>query len=366
MADYIGAIDQGTTSTRFIVFDRDGQHRRRRPARARADHPAGRAGSSTTRARSGAHPRGDRRRAGQLPASRPATSRRSASPTSARRPCVWDRETRRAGPQRDRLAGHAHRRARARAGGDGRTGCARSPACRSRPTSPGPKITLDPRQRRRRARARRGGRARLRHDRHLGALEPHRRPDGGVHVTDVTNASRTLLMDLRDARLARAEPRPDGHPARDAAGDPLLQRGLRRGAPAPRSAATPVAGILGDQQAALFGQTCFDAGRRPRTPTAPAASCSSTPARRSCARDELLTTRRLQARRRPRRPTSLEGSIAVTGALVQWLRDRLGDHRPAPRGRGAGARPSTTTAASTSCPPSPACSPRTGATTRAA
>ena len=85
-------------------------------------------------------------------------------------------------------------------------------------------------------------------------------PDGGRHVTDVTNASRTMLMDLRtcqwdDRLLAALDIPPQMLP-----GDPRQRRGLRhlRGACCP---ASPVAGALGDQQAALVGQTCFAPGR---------------------------------------------------------------------------------------------------------
>ena len=85
-------------------------------------------------------------------------------------------------------------------------------------------------------------------------------PDGGVHVTDVTNASRTMLMDVRtlqwDQRLLDAL----DDPGRDAARDPPQR--ARSTAPAPRCCpGVPIGGALGDQQAALFGQTCFDAGR---------------------------------------------------------------------------------------------------------
>ena len=93
----------------------------------------------------------------------------------------------------------------------------------------------------------------------------------------------------RDARLARAEPRADGHPALDAAGDPLLQRALRRGvghrdrrAPDRRHPRRPAGG-------AVRADVLRAAATR-RTPTAPARSCSSTPARRSCAPDKLLTS----------------------------------------------------------------------------
>ena len=81
----------------------------------------------------------------------------------------------------------------------------------------------------------------------------------GRHLTDVTNASRTMLMNLADARVGRRAARRDGRAARDAARDPPLDRRstARRAGGWP---GCPVAAALGDQQAALFGQTCFDRG----------------------------------------------------------------------------------------------------------
>jgi glycerol kinase len=95
---------------------------------------------------------------------------------------------------------------------------------------------------------------------------------GGIHVTDVTNASRTLLMDLEtlagptscsrcSASRGRCCPRSCRH------------RGRRRGREPPAARGIPIAGILGDQQAATFGQAAFERGSR-RTRTAPATSCS--------------------------------------------------------------------------------------------
>ena len=120
--------------------------------------------------------------------------------------------------------------------------------------------------------AREAGDAAVRHDRQLARLEPHRRRAGGLHITDVTNASRTQLMDLAtldwdDEMLdAFAIPRavlPRIASSSEVYGEVATRR-ARRG--------VPIAGILGDQQAALVGQTCFRRAR-PRTPTAPAASC---------------------------------------------------------------------------------------------
>ena len=110
-------------------------------------------------------------------------------------------------------------------------------------------------------------------------------PRGGVHVTDVTNASRTMLMDLETLdwddellsffdipRQMLPEIEPSSYPSRTAS--PATT--------GPSAGEVPVTGILGDQQAAMVGQVCL-APARPRTPMAPAISCCSTPARRSCA-----------------------------------------------------------------------------------
>lgn len=111
-------------------------------------------------------------------------------------------------------------------------------------------------------------------------------PRGGVHVTDVTNASRTMLMDLETLdwddellsffgipRQMLPEIKPSSCPD---------CHGVTRD-DGPLRGEVPITGILGDQQAAMVGQVCLSAGR-PRTPTAQAISFCSTPARRSSAR----------------------------------------------------------------------------------
>ena len=89
-------------------------------------------------------------------------------------------------------------------------------------------------------------------------------PDGGVHATDVTNASRTMLMDLETLDWHEPSLELMGIPRVDAAGDPVLERAYGE-AKGTALGGVPVAGILGDQQAALFGQTCFDAGEAKNT-----------------------------------------------------------------------------------------------------
>jgi len=150
-------------------------------------------------------------------------------------------------------------------------------------------------------------------------------PDGGAHVTDVTNASRTMLMDLRrlewDDELleALAIPRrmlPQIRPS----SDPALYGTTR--ADGPLGAAVPVCGDLGDQQAALFGQACYEPGEAKNTYGTGCFMLLNTGPEPVPSSSGLLTT---VAYGLPQGTTyALEGSIAITGAAVQWLRDNLG------------------------------------------
>jgi glycerol kinase len=147
-------------------------------------------------------------------------------------------------------------------------------------------------------------------------------PRGGVHATDVTNASRTLLMDLETL---------DWHePSLELMGIPRamlpeirssseLYGQTRAGA----LAGTPVAGIVGDQQAALLGQACFERGEAKNTYGTGSFLLVNTGEQPVRSR-ALLTS--VAAKLGAGAPASyvLEGSIAVTGAAVQWLRDQLG------------------------------------------
>jgi glycerol kinase len=144
---------------------------------------------------------------------------------------------------------------------------------------------------------------------------------GGVHATDVTNASRTMLMDLSTLDWHEESLRLMGIPR-------ALLPEIRSSAEVYGEAAVsalrsrPVAGMVGDQQAALFGQTCFARGEAKNTYGTGSFLLVNTGERieRSPA---LLTS--VAARVGDARPSYvLEGSIAVTGAAVQWLRDQLG------------------------------------------
>ena len=141
---------------------------------------------------------------------------------------VWDRHTGRPVAQRDHLAGHPHRRVRRGAQAGPAPRCsARSAASSRRQLLRRPAAALAARPRARAARARRGRRRAVRHDGDLADLEPDRRPDGGVHVTDVTNASRTMLMDLRHLPVGRPPGAALDIPPADASRDPRQRRGLR-------------------------------------------------------------------------------------------------------------------------------------------
>lgn len=151
-------------------------------------------------------------------------------------------------------------------------------------------------------------------------------PRGGVHVTDCSNASRTMLMDLRrlawdDELLAHlAIPRamlPEIRPSSD---PDFYGETLGDGALGSR---VPLCGCLGDQQAALFGQVCYARGDAKNTYGTGNFLLLNTGHRAVASGSGLLTT--AAYRLGPGACTyALEGSIAITGAAVQWLRDNLG------------------------------------------
>ncbi len=321
MASYVAAIDQGTTSSRLIVFDADAQiaavdqreHEQIHPRAGWVEHDPlevwQRTGQVIDGALAGAGMDG-----GEI-AAIGITNQRETT-------VIWDRETgepihnaivwqdtRTAGLVRELAGEQGPDRLRERVG---------------LPLSTyfsGPKVTwiLDnvPGARRR---AEQGELA-------FGTMDTWvlwnltGGSDGGVHATDVTNASRTMLMDLTTL---------DWH-------DPSLElMGIPRALlPEIRSsselygearctalAGRPVGGLVGDQQAALFGQTCFEPGEAKNTYGTGSFLLVNTGG-------EIVRSQRLLtsvAARVGDAPTSyvLEGSIAVTGAAVQWLRDQLG------------------------------------------
>ncbi|PPF75744.1 glycerol kinase GlpK [Pseudoclavibacter sp. Z016] len=153
--------------------------------------------------------------------------------------------------------------------------------------------------------------------------------DGGVHVTDVTNASRTLFMDLEtlawdqsilDAFGVPASMLPEIKSSSEVYGHASTQSLLRE---------VPISGILGDQQAATFGQTAFSSGEAKNTYGTGSFLIYNTGEKIVKSENGLLTT--LCYKLGDAAPVyALEGSIAVTGSLVQWLRDNLGLINSAP------------------------------------
>ncbi|WP_071606238.1 glycerol kinase GlpK [Luteipulveratus halotolerans] len=153
--------------------------------------------------------------------------------------------------------------------------------------------------------------------------------DGGIHVTDVTNASRTMLMDLEtlqwDESIAAdmqipMSMLPEIKSSSEVYGE-VRPRGVLAG--------VPIAGILGDQQAATFGQVCFEPGTAKNTYGTGNFLLLNTGEEKVDSKNGLLTT--VCYKIGDNKPVyALEGSIAVTGSLVQWLRDNLGLIKDAP------------------------------------
>jgi glycerol kinase len=145
---------------------------------------------------------------------------------------------------------------------------------------------------------------------------------GGTHVTDVTNASRTQLLNLRtldwDAELLRAFDVP-----RAILPEVRSSSEVYGAATWPSISGVPIAGILGDQQAALVGQACFRPGEVKNTYGTGCFLLMNTGERSVPSTCGLLTTVAYKFGAERAR-YALEGSIAITGALVQWLRDNLG------------------------------------------
>lgn len=148
--------------------------------------------------------------------------------------------------------------------------------------------------------------------------------DGQVHATDVTNASRTMLYDIHEMRWdpwlldlfgIPASMLPDVCPSSADYGvtaNPGVVRGV------------PIRGVAGDQQAALFGQCCFEAGQAKNTYGTGCFLLMHT-GREACrSTHRLVTTLAASAPGAPGPEYALEGSVFMAGALIQWLRDELG------------------------------------------
>jgi glycerol kinase len=321
MADYIGALDSGTTSTRFMVFDHDGnvvaidqkEHRQIYPQPGWVEHD----------------PLEIRDRmfevidTGLSKAGLTRTDLAAVGITNQRETVVvWDRITGR--PLHNAVVWQDTRTAELVAELGGEEGQGRFRAKTGLPLATyfaGPKLTwLLDNVEGLRGRGESG-------DALFGTVDSWvlwnltGGIDGGLHLTDVTNGSRTMLMSLETLRWddelleAMRIPRSMLPGIRPSAGMFGTAVGTLDG--------VPVGGILGDQQAALFGQTCFEPGDAKNTYGTGCfmlLNTGTTPVRSASG---LLTTVAYQIGNRPA-VYALEGSIAIAGALVQWLRDNLG------------------------------------------
>ncbi|MCW3033508.1 MAG: glycerol kinase [Solirubrobacteraceae bacterium] len=321
MGEYVAAIDQGTTSTRLILFDRDArivasdqrEHRQIHPRAGWVEHDAQEIWQRTREVIGGALASAGVE-AGEIAAIGIANQRETT--------VIWDRETGR--PLHNAIVWQDTRTAQLVRDLAGDAGPNRLREAVGLPLSTyfsGPKIAwLLEHVEGARERAEAGELA-------FGNIDTWLLwnltggPRGGVHATDVTNASRTMLMDLQTL---------DWHPPSlelmgiPAAMLPEIRSSSELFGEAAGTAlgGRPVAGMIGDQQAALFGQTCFEAGEAKNTYGTGSFLLLNTGAEIvRC--PELLTS---VAGKVGDGPTSylLEGSIAVTGAAVQWLRDQLG------------------------------------------
>jgi glycerol kinase len=146
--------------------------------------------------------------------------------------------------------------------------------------------------------------------------------NGAVHVTDESNASRTMLMNIAagdwDDELLRIFTVPPSMLPRIVPSSSVCGHA----APEHFGAQIPIAGIAGDQQAALFGQACFRPGLSKNTYGTGCFALMHTGAREPVSRHRLVTTRAASSGGAPQ--FAIEGSVFIAGAAVQWLRDKMG------------------------------------------
>ncbi|MCW3020195.1 MAG: glycerol kinase [Solirubrobacterales bacterium] len=320
MPKYVGAIDQGTTSSRCVLFDRDGriaavdqrEHEQITAKPGWVEHDAGEIWRRTREVIAGALAKSGAE-AGDVEAIGIANQRETT--------VVWDRAS--GEPIHNAIVWQDTRTDRLVRELAGEEGVDRLRERVGLPLSTyfsGPKVTwLLDNVEGARQRAENGELA-------FGTMDTWvlwnltGGAGGGVHATDVTNASRTMLMDLETL---------DWHePSLELMGIPRAMLPEIRSssevygeAAGTAAGGRPIAGILGDQQAALFGQTCFARGEAKNTYGTGSFLLVNT-GEEVVHSKKLLTT--LGYKLGEGRPTYvLEGSIAVTGALIQWLRDRL-------------------------------------------
>jgi glycerol kinase len=319
---YVGAIDQGTTSSRFIVFDKAGtivsvaqkEHRQIYPQPGWVEHDATEIWRNTQEVIGGALAR-EGLRAADL-AAVGITNQRETT-------VLWDRKSGK--PLHNALVWQDTRTAElvgryARDGGPDRFRAATGLPLATYFSGLKLKWLLDTVP---------GARAKaLAGDALFGTIDSWvlwnltGGPSGGLHVTDVTNASRTQLMNLAtrdwDDALLEAFTIPRAVLPRIAASSEVYGK-----ASMPTLNGVPLAGILGDQQAALVGQTCFAPGEAKNTYGTGCFMLMNTGTQLVPSTAGLITTVAYQVGNEPVH-FALEGSIAIAGALVQWLRDNLG------------------------------------------
>jgi len=154
--------------------------------------------------------------------------------------------------------------------------------------------------------------------------------NGGVHITDPTNASRTMLMDVRklqwDDSMCEVMGIPKSMLPEIKSSSEIYGYGRKNGL----LIDTPISGILGDQQAATFGQACFQKGMAKNTYGTGCFMLMNTGEEAIFSENGLLTTVCYKIGDQPT-VYALEGSIAVAGSLVQWLRDNLKMFETAPQ-----------------------------------
>lgn len=330
MTNYVAAIDQGTTSTRFIVFDRGGnvvvvdqkEHQQIYPRPGWVEHDAMQILERTLEVMAGALDKG--RILPEQIAAIGVTNQRETT-------VVWDRKT-------------------------GKPVCNAIVWQDTRTDDLCKKLALKGGQDRFRAKTGlplatyfSGPKIRWILDNISGASAGANRGDilfgnidtwliwnlTGEHVTDVTNASRTMLMNLKtldwDDEILKAMgiPRkmlPQIKSSSEIYG--TVTAGTHRTTSRSRTRAIPLQGVpvsgdLGDQQAALFGQACFKAGEAKNTYGTGCFMLMNTGEKPMQSKSGLLTTLGYKIGNQ-KAVYALEGSIAITGALVQWLRDNLG------------------------------------------
>jgi glycerol kinase len=321
MAKYVGALDQGTTSTRFMIFDHSGQvvgihqkeHEQIFPKPGWVEHDPAEIWARSQEVITGALDK-TKIKASDLAAVGITNQRETA--------VVWDRKTGKAvhnaivwqDTRTDTIINEF-----ARDGGQDRLRAKVGLPLATYFSGPKVKWILDNVD---------GARAKAEAgDLVFGNIDTWciwnltGGVNGGVHVTDVTNASRTMLMNLEtldwDDEILRLMGIPRSMLPQIKASSEVYGKGV--GA----LDGIPIAGDLGDQQAALFGQTCFSAGEAKNTYGTGCFMLMNTGTKVVPSKSGLLTTLGYKIGDKPA-VYALEGSIAITGALVQWLRDNLG------------------------------------------